>query len=129
MRAFAPAELSGMQRTQNAAMMDTCIIYAHSATSQNAYGKPGATYTLGVRRTPCGYDATASDEILQGNESVTVDAVFRLPVGTQIAALDRVQLVARFGTDLVTPILFEVIGMPDGGPSGIVVNARKVVSA
>ena len=128
MRAFAPAELSGMQRTQNAAMMDTCIIYAHSATSQNAYGKPGATYTAGARQA-CGYDATGGGEVLQGNETVTVDATFRLPVGTEVSALDRVQLVARFGNELAISPMFEVVGMPEEGPSGIVVNARKVVSA
>lgn len=113
-----------MARTQEAAMMDSCLIFAHSSGTTNVYGKKVDTYAAGVPSI-CGYNATASGEVLQGTEVLTIDAEIRLPVDTVIDDRDRIQLTKRFGRT-ITPILFDVVGLPELGPSGIVAKVRRV---
>lgn len=125
MRVLSQSELGGMERTQEAAMMDTCIIYAYSAAGRDAYGKPAPTYTaLGATR--CGYKADASTEVLPGNDTATIDATIRLPGSTSINDRDRLELIRRFGR-LMVPIMFEVVGQPAPGPSAIVAKVRRVI--
>ncbi len=124
MRSFSSSELGSMARTQEGAMMDQCLIYAHSNGALNAYGKKTDVYAAGVASI-CGFDATGSGEILQGTEVLTIDAAIRLPVATVIDDRDRIQLTKRFGKS-VTPIMFDVVGLPEMGPSGIVAKVRRV---
>lgn len=115
-----------MQRTQQGAMMDLCRIGDYAAGAGNAYGQKPGTYTDRDYTTVCGYDPTASGEMLQGNETVTIDAALRLPVATVIDSRDRVTLLERFGTALAIPLVFYVYGNPEQGPSGLVVKLRRV---
>ena len=125
MRAFTNSELSAMRQTQTSAMMDTCVVLIHGSGAIDAYGNPSAGYSEGspVR---CGYHPGSSREVQQGNETVLVDATLRLPVGTVINSRDRVRLTHRFGEVLATPLLFDVMGQPAQGPSGLLVNLRRV---
>lgn len=127
MRNFSNSELSGMARTQEGAMMDSCLIFAHSSGALNAYGKKADVYAAGVASI-CGFDATGSGEVLQGTEVLTIDAAIRLPVDTVIDDRDRIQVTKRFGKP-VTPIMFDVVGLPEMGPSGIVAKVRRVAYA
>lgn len=124
MRKFSSSELDSMARTQQSAMMDQCLIFAHSTGTANVYGKKVDSYGAGVPSV-CGYDATASAEVLQGTEVATVDAAIRLPVNTVIDDRDRIQLVRRFGRT-VAPLMFDVVGLPEMGPSGLVVKVKRV---
>lgn len=126
MRRFTNGELAGMQRTQQGAMMDLCRIADYAAGAGNAYGQKPAVYTNRGQATICGYDPTATGEVLQGSEVVTIDAALRLPVDTVIDSRDRVTLLERFGAALVVPLTFDVIGNPEQGPSGLVVKLRRI---
>lgn len=108
-------------------MMDTCVIYTHSDGATDAYGSPSVTYSAGSA-VACGYKPSSTREVQQGNETVIIDAQLRLAIGTAIGSRDRVQLTKRYG-DSITPILFDVTGQPAQGPSGIVVNLRRVTDA
>lgn len=109
------------QAAATATMLDTCIIHRRNAATANAYGIPGATYTAG-QPVQCGYKARSSREVQQGNETVIVDAELRLPYGTQIASLDRVEVTHRYGDALTPTLLFNVVGQPAIGLSAIVVS-------
>lgn len=125
MRVLSQNELSGMARTQESAMMDTCIVYAYSAAGRDVYGKPAPAYTaLGATR--CGYKADTSTEVLPGNDTATIDATIRLPRSTLINDRDRLELIRRFGQTMI-PIMFEVVGQPAPGPSAIVAKVRRVI--
>lgn len=108
--------------------MDTCVIMSHSAGAANNYGKPADIYVDGAP-TACGYKPRSTREAQQGNETVIIDAELRLPIGTAVKAADRVRLTKRYGEALATPLLFSVIGQPAQGPSGLVVNLRRVTDA
>jgi hypothetical protein len=126
MRALTGGELTSMQRVQVDAMGDRCRIYRRVSGSKNSYGQPAITYGTAVPSV-CGYDPTATGEVLQGNETVTVDAVLRLPIATQIGAADRVELYQRLGRTLTPPLTFDVVGMPEPGPSALVVSVKRVL--
>lgn len=125
MRALTSSELAAMRQTQESAMMDTCIVLTHGSGATDAYNTPSDGYSEGspVR---CGYRPGSTREVQQGNETVLVDATLRLSVGTAINSRDRVRLTHRFGEALATPLLFAVVGQPAQGPSGLVVNLRRV---
>lgn len=125
MRHFTPTELARMQGTQVSAMQDACIVLAYSATPDR-YGNPQPTYTAGSEIV-CGFDPTTDDEVQDSGQVVIADASIRLPLGTAIDSRDRIRVTKRFGV-AVTPLDFEVIGMPQRGPSGLVVLVRKVTT-
>jgi len=102
-------------------MLDTCIVHSYSAGATDSYGVPGAGYTAGAP-TVCGYKARSSREVQQGNETAKVDAELRLPHGTAVKSLDRMQLTHRYGDALTPTLLFDVVGQPASGLSAIVVN-------
>lgn len=102
-------------------MLDTCIVHSYGAGATDTYGVPGASYTAGAP-TACGYKPRSSREVQQGNETVKVDAELRLPYGTAIKSLDRIELTHRYGDALNPTLLFEVVGLPAIGLSAIVVN-------
>lgn len=102
-------------------MLDTCIVHSYSAGATDSYGVPGAGYTAG-QPVQCGYKPRSSREVQQGNETVKIDAELRLPYGTAIKSLDRVELTHRYGDALTPTLLFEVAGQPAIGLSAVVVN-------
>lgn len=127
---FTAAELSGMATVQTAHMMDTGVLQAHSAT-QDAHGQQVDSYADGVA-IPCGFGyaplGRAPEVVLEDGTTVTVDAQVRLRVadGDAARAVDRFKLTHRFGEALNTPQVFEIVGLPRRGPSGIVLQLRKV---
>lgn len=128
MRVFSSSELSSFRRTQDGAMMDTCTILTQSAGATDGYGNPADSYSEGSPL-DCGYKPRSSREAQQGNETVLIDAELRLPVATTIKSADKVKLTKRYGETLTTPLIFYVVGQPAKGPSGLVVNLRRVTDA
>lgn len=124
MRVISEAERAGMERTQQHAMMDRCLI--HSATvAADAWGKERLTYSEGVSSI-CGYQPTGTTEPLQDNHRPAVDATVRLPNTAIISERSQVTLTHRLGRP-ITPIRFDIVGMPQPGVSAIVINLRKIL--
>lgn len=115
------------RRTQEGAMMDTCVIMAFADGAINDYGNPSNVYTDGSP-TICGYKPTGTREVQQGNETVLIDAELRLPIATVIKPTDQVRLIKRFG-ESITALTFAVVGQPARGPSGLVVKLARVTDA
>lgn len=125
MRAFTPGELTRMRATQDGAMMDTCLILAYSEGAQDEYGKTRPTYTAGAA-TRCGFDGAKHDEAMDEAEVEVADGQLRLPLGTAVGHKDRIKITNRYGEALATPPIYDTIGEPAKGPSGLVLNLKLV---
>lgn len=127
MRAFTTTELDRMQGAQEDAMMDTCQIKRRMETGVDQYGYPITTYII-VYDGKCGFDASPSKEVMAGTQVSIIDAVMRLPLDTldDFDNLDRIKATYRFGEEVDEPHTFEIVGIPERGPSGLVLNLRVV---
>lgn len=124
MSVFAPAELDLMRGAQEAAMPDTCQI-GHYRAFEDDYNAPRAEYQWGGYLS-CGVEELDPDEVQDEGEVVVIDAVVRLPIDTDIESRDRVRVTYRHGEMLDVARTFEVVGPPQRGLSGLVVNCRVV---
>lgn len=132
MRALTTTELSRMQGAQESAMMDQGVILAYVAGAADEYGMPYPLWVEGVV-TECGYDGQRRQEtgVPAGTPDTQVeltDGRLRLPIDTAINRLDRFRLTHRFGVLLETALTFEMMGEPRRGPSGLLVDVRRVIN-
>ena len=116
-----------MQDTQESAMQDTCQIKSRMETGYDDYGYPIASYKI-IYVGACGFDASANKEVMLGTQVAVVDAQIRLPLSSldDFDNLDRIKITYRFGDEAEDPQTFEVLGLPERGPSGLVLNLRLV---
>jgi hypothetical protein len=126
------ADLEAMRATQESSMQDTCRRWVYVETKDD-YGQAVVEYMEG-ELFPCGFQPTpVTNRLIKriNSDYVAVDAEIRLPLSAygQITALDRVQLVARFGdTAAGSDDLYEIVGEILPGPTGIVIGLRKVLA-
>lgn len=132
MRALTAGELARLQDTQESAMLDRCTLLIYQTGAHDAYGMPTPVYNIGASLA-CGYDATARKEVsvpsgaAGGTQVAITDAVLRLPVSATVGNKDRVKITHRLGELLSVQPVYELIGEPRRGPSGLVLNLRSVV--
>lgn len=124
MRAFTSAELAAMQATQGSAMQDTCIHLAFTEGGVDSYGMPAVSYEE-AETLSCGFQPSTKAEAMKGTEVVLADALLRLPVDTEVDARDRFQITERFGVSIEAET-YQVLGIPERGPSGLVVKLERV---
>ena len=129
MRAFTTDELSRMQSTQESAMMDTCQVVRRMESGTDDYGYPIEAYEI-VWTGECGFDASSNKEVMESGQVAVIDAQIRLPISIQedFDNLDRIKITYRHGVEDESPQTFEMIGEPERGPSGLVVNLRLVTN-
>ena len=114
---FSTIELNGMRETQTAHMMDTCVIYRVTLREKNARGETiksfakGVKSICGVQMEPLGKEY--ADMFVEAN----IDAVLRLPLGTEVTPGDEIAIVKRFG-EKVPARRYEVDRYTNDGPSG-----------
>ena len=121
---FTTAELTALETDQEAHMMDICTIGAYHAV-QDGYGIPTPTYTAG-NPTICVLNENVTQEVQSRGEVVMVDAVLRLPVGTVIDSRDRITITHRLGSELAFKPVYNIIGSPRTGASGLLLNLALV---
>lgn len=114
---FSIIELNGMRDTQEAHMMDTCVIYRVEKREKNARGEMIKTLGTG-KRSVCGLQMEPlakeySDSFIEAN----IDAILRLPLGTEVTPGDEIEIVKRFGQS-IPPRRYEVDRYTNDGPSG-----------
>ena len=99
MRDLTATELARMRSTSVEAMFDKCKILAHSRV-YDAWNSPQDTYTPGVE-IACGYLPKSSDELRTDElTQVTYDALVRLPLGTTLDGLDRIEITEVKGVEV-----------------------------
>lgn len=124
MKPISRTELEDMQATQESAMFDTCVLMQYSETL-DSINHPTPTWTDGPVLS-CGLDMTGGREQRGSQRTlVTWDAKLRLPISTVVDLRDRVRIIMRFGQPCI-PIVYELDGPPEQGPSGLVVPLKKV---
>ena len=128
-----------LRRRQEAQMLDE-LEHLPASITEDSYGEDvlswpapgdGTTY-------PCGFDPTGGREerqFLSGGQSasvqtVTVESTVRLSAAFEgsFGAHDRVRITKRFEEDLLNPPAFEVIGVPELGPSGLMLKLRSIMT-
>lgn len=124
MRAFTATELARLRATQEAAMQDVCVVQAYSS-EPDEYGNPTVTYTDGDE-IACGLWPLSPSEKQGTGEVPEITARVRLPITTTVGTHDRIEVLQRFGEELTTAQVFEVVGPERRGPSGLVVDLRLV---
>lgn len=132
MDAFDTDELAWMQAAQEDGMMDTCVVLSYADGATDAYGMPVRTWVESDEMA-CGYDGRRHTQqgVPAGTPGAQVeltDGRIRLPIDTVISVLDRIRVTHRFGVELSEAIEYEVIGEPRRGPSGLLVDVRRVTS-
>jgi len=109
-------------------MADACQIGTVTST-QNEMGEIVAGAPSYAAETVCGLQMTGGlqrNEFRTGDGTVVfADAKLRLPHDATVAVTNVVKITKRFGT-AITPVVYEVMGAPSVGPSGIVCYLRQV---
>jgi hypothetical protein len=125
------AMLAAMQRDAVSSMNDTCEFLAHGTGAVDAYGKPVSAYTV-IGTSACGVEHANAigeggrpSEALGKTEVPRMTRQLRLPLTADVNHLARVRVTHRYGVALVTPELYEVVGLPQRGPSGFVTEIRR----
>lgn len=128
MRHFTLTELERMQDTQEGAMQDVCVVEVWTEGADDDYGVPAARWVDGAELA-CGLDMTqAKQDEAPSAETELGDGRIRLPIDTVLDRRSRIRLTERFGVLLAEPETFEIVGPARRGPSGLVVNVRKVTN-
>ena len=122
---FTTAELTALETDQEAHMMDTCSIGVYHSVP-DAYGIPTPTYQAADGSVICGLNENVRQEVQSRGEVVMVDAVLRLPVGTAVDSRDRITITHRFGVELTVKPVYNIIGSPRTGASGLLLNLALV---
>ena len=109
-----------MRETQEAHMMDTCIIYRVVGKEKDKRGVYNFTFDDG-RESTCGLETAHWDNQGSGSQSgvrlTDIDAILRLPLGTVVKPDDEIEITKRFGED-VEPTRYRVDRFLNNGPSG-----------
>jgi len=114
---FSTIELNGMRSVQEAHMMDTCVIYRVTSRTKNTRGETiknfdaGTVSICGLQMEPLRMEYGGS--FMEAN----IDAILRLPLGTEVTPDDEIEIVKRFGA-CVPPRRYEVERYTNDGPSG-----------
>ena len=121
---FSETELESMRVTQQIHMMDECVQMLYSAGTDD-YNNPSPTYTDGDTLV-CGVKNVKHGEGMDKSQVPLVDLVMRLSVTVAVSHLDRFRITKRFGETLASPQEYEIVGYPQRGPSGLLVQLRRV---
>ena len=114
---FSTIELNGMRDVQEAHMMDTCVIYRVTARTKNTRGEQIKTFDKGTESI-CGLQMDPlGKEYGESFVEANIDAILRLPLGTEVTPGDEIEIVKRFG-EIVTGRRYEVDRYTNDGPSG-----------
>ena len=128
---IVPAVLARIRLDQAATMFDTCELLTYGAGTVDAYGKPAVSYTsagtsaCGVEHANAIGEGGRPSEALGKTEVPRMTRQLRLPLTADVNHLARVRVTHRYGVALVTPELYEVVGLPQRGPSGFVAEIRR----
>ena len=124
---FSITELNGMRETQEAHMMDTCVVYHMVSKVKNSRGVYEKTFGAG-QVTHCGVQKEPLNEQFSGFKEADIDVILRLPLTVVVKPDDEIVITKRFG-GLVKPQRYEVVRFENDGPSGCraYLKARSVL--
>ena len=120
-------DLAALREDAKATFMDTCGI-AVGAESINFDIDPGleaAPDSFGGD-VPCGFKYVSNMEKGDGTQTVIVNVMLRLAIGTTVNSSSRIEHRKRHDTTLSPYVIYSIIGEPEIGPSAIVCHLKYV---
>jgi len=121
---FSTSELAGLQSAQDAHMMDTCVRLVYTLGATDSHGKQAESWVVGAT-IDCGFYPGRSTEVMHWTEVVLTEAQIRLPISTVLNNRDRLRITHKHGV-AITAETYEIVGQPLRGPSGLLLNLRRV---
>jgi hypothetical protein len=118
-RTKGPAQLERARKNQLAAMNDVCLHRVRTWV-ENSVGEL-EEILVDDQSFPCGYNPGPTQEIIVGDQTITVTAMIRLSLtllGT-ISPHDQVVLLQKNHEDLIRQPVFELVGEPQIGPMAL----------
>jgi hypothetical protein len=132
MAEFSAADLAKMRAAQEAHMMDACKLQACVETA-DSFNQLVQTWPVDGSELVCGLDMSTGRYPRPGSEEhgadMTVleyDATLRLPITATPNAKDRVKITKRFGETLSTPLIYDIVGPIQRGPSGVQLLLKRI---
>lgn len=123
---FNASDLANMRTTQQNHQMDTCVLQAVVET-ENSFNELVQTWPSDSSALTCGLDMKPGAERHGPDKTLLEwDAVLRLPITSTPGAKDRIKITKRFGETLSTPLVYEITGPIQRGPSGNRVLLQRV---
>ena len=115
---FSTGDLTNMRAAQEEHMMDTCVIQAYVQT-KDSHNTLVETWPADGAALSCGLDMRPGSE-RHGTDKTVVnyDATIRIPITTTPDPRDRLKVTKRHGEALSVPLVYNIIGPVQRGPSG-----------
>jgi len=123
---LSETDLANMQACQVAHMHDTCVILKYTATSDD-YGLNKPMYVPGLT-VECGLELVNPNEQQDASFVPAIDARLRLSImlADVLNPKDRIKITHRYGKELTTPQVFEIVGILRRGPTGFYLDLKAV---
>jgi hypothetical protein len=117
--------LSSQDRTMMRAVQadlyhDTCQVCTYTDSDGDSWGYGQPTYTAQAAIS-CGFKPASVREVMDSGQVAMTVAQLRLPVDTEVTALDRIRLTHRHGAELDDAEVYAIKGIKRG-PSGLVLE-------
>lgn len=123
-----PATLANLRKTQEAHMMDVCVIYRLDYREKNTRGETVKTFAEGVESI-CGVQMSPEGSVTGDSyRTADIDVILRLPHGVEVKPDDEIEIIVR-GGETVVPQRYMVDRYTNVGPSGgrAYLKAKKVL--
>ncbi len=124
--AFDDRDLAEMRAAQADHFNDRCLRLTWVADGTDELNLPIEDWTA-AEVLSCGFSSSRQREVMVGTEVVLSNGQLRLPIGTPVDHRDRFRITHRHGSavaELDAVNVYEVLGAPNLGPSGVVLDLR-----
>lgn len=123
---FPAEDLTNMRATAVEHMMDICKLQAVVETT-DTFGEEVQTWPADGAELTCGLDMKPGFE-RHGVDNVILnyDATLRLPITSTPDVKDKIKITKRFDEALVVPLVYEIVGTIQRGPSGIRLLLKRI---
>lgn len=108
-----------MRAAQDEHMMDICVLQAVVETRDD-HNEKVQTWPADSAALICGLDMRPGSE-RHGTDKTVInyDATIRLPIATAPGLKDRLKVTKRYGEALGVPLVYDIVGPIQKGPSGV----------
>jgi hypothetical protein len=120
------SDLVWMRSAQTEHMHDVCQRLVHSFTV-DSHNQQIAVFTLNTTLIPFGLETKPGSEAPKNHVvEVRWDAVGRFPVALALEVQDQIKVISRYGETLASPIIYQVLGPKQQGPTAFRVRLIRV---
>ncbi|MEE8599236.1 MAG: hypothetical protein V3S69_06990 [Dehalococcoidales bacterium] len=123
---FSADDLAHMRDVQELFMQDVCSVMTYTSSAQDGIGDPIVTYPVSASGVLCGLEPKTPREVQGIGMVAVIVAKLRIPIGTDVSEHDRISITSRYDEVQDTYPVFEVVGQPMIGPTGMVLNLSSV---